>query len=101
MVQGTSEPDAGRRQIDKTDQMDRTNKKKTMRSKQAVQASEHVLLTDTAVSSSVLALCSVALADSAEMMHITSLNEIDINRRPSKYSQFAPESTEVLLAVLS
>lgn len=52
-----------------------------------------MLLTDTAFPSSISALCSVASADPAEMMQINSSYQISINKRPSKYSQFAPEST--------
>jgi len=92
MAKGTNEQDAGRRQIGKTDQTDGTMKKKTMRQKQDIQASgtravcRHCCFI-------ISALCSVASADPAEMMQIISLLQIDINGRPSKYSQFAPEST--------
>jgi len=92
MAKGTSEQDVGRRQIGKTDTTDETSKKKTMRQKQAVQASEtHAVCRHCFIVMS--ALCSVASADFAEMTQITSLYQIDISRRPSKYSQIPHEST--------
>ena len=80
-------------QGESTDTMDGINKKKTVRQKQTVQASKHVLFTDTAVSATTSALCNVASADLAQVMQIISPYQVDTNRRPSKYSQLPHEST--------
>jgi len=54
---------------------------------------KHVLFTDTAVSLFISSLRNVASADPAEMMQIDSLDQIEVNRRPSKYTQIPHDST--------